>query len=101
MEHEITLVVTSSPNPEELQSLQAYVEGVMPLLLNLGGTVIKRSKITDVYHGKQSFTFLLVMDFPSQKALTEMFDSEEYKALIPKRNKGFIDIDILYAEDLK
>lgn len=101
MTNNTTLVVTSSPNPKEVQALQEYVQGVMPLLLNLGGTIIKRSRITHVYHGKQSFTFLLVMDFPSKKALTEMFDSEEYQVLIPKRNRGFVDINILYAEDLK
>jgi len=96
-----TLIVTSSPNLNEMEELKKYVQGVMPLLLNLGGKVIKRSKLTDTYHGKQSFVFLLVMDFPSKKALTEMFDSEAYKSLIPNRNKGFTDINILYAEDLE
>jgi len=96
-----TLIVTSSPNPSEMEELKKYVQGVMPLLLNLGGTVIRRSKITDTYHGEQSFVFLLIMDFPSKKALTEMFDSETYKTLIPHRSKGFSDINILYAEDLE
>jgi len=96
-----TLIVTSSPNLNEMEELKKYVQGVMPLLLNLGGTVIKRSKLTDTYHGERSFVFLLVMDFPSKKALTKMFDSEAYKALIPNRNKGFTDINILYAEDLE
>lgn len=96
-----TLIVTSSPNLNEMEELKKYVQGVMPLLLNLGGTVIKRSKLTNKYHGKQSFVFLLVMDFPSKEKLTEMFDSDTYKALIPSRNKGFTDIIILYAEDLE
>lgn len=96
-----TLIVTSSPNLNEMGELKKYVQGVMPLLLNLGGTVVKRSKITEAYHGKQSFVFLLVMDFPSKKELTKMFNSEEYKALIPNRNKGFTDITILYGEDLE
>jgi len=101
----ITLIVTSSPNPtpnpNEIEELKKYVQGVMPLLLDLGGTVVKRSKITDVYHGKQSFVFLLVMDFPSKKTLIKMFESEEYQTLIPNRDKGFTDINILFAEDLE
>ncbi len=96
-----TLIVTSTPNTNEMEQLKKYVQEVMPLLLNLGGTVVKRSKLTDTYYGKQSFVFLLVMDFPSKKALTEMFDSEAYKALIPIRDKGFVDINILYADDLE
>ncbi len=96
-----TLIVTSSPNLNEMEELKKYVQGVMPLLLNLGGTVVKRSKLTDTFYGKQSFVFLLVMDFPSKEKLTKMFDSDAYKALIPKRDKGFNDINILYAEDLE
>jgi len=96
-----TLIVTSSPNIDEMEELKKYVQGVVPLLLDLGGTVVKRSKITDVYHGKQSYVFLLVMDFPSKNALIKMFDSEEYQTLIPNRDKGFTDINILFAENLE
>jgi len=96
-----TLIVTSTPNPEEMEALKSYVQDVMPLLLDLGGTVIKRSKITEAYHGEAKFTFLLVMDFPSKEKLTEMFNSDSYQALIPNRNKGFVDINILYGDNLE
>ena len=96
-----TLIVTSQPNPDQQEALKEYVAGVMPLLMGLGGTVIKRSMITYTYHGEQTFTFLLVMDFPSKKALREMFDSEAYQKLVPIRDKGFAKIDIFFGEDLK
>ena len=73
----------------------------MPLLLNLGGVVIKRSLVTDTYHGSKQFTFLLVMDFPSKKSLLEMFESDEYKSFIPMREKGFKTIDIFFADNLE
>lgn len=73
----------------------------MPLLLNLGGVVIKRNKVTDIYHGEKHFTFLLVMDFPSKTALKEMFESDKYKSLIPIREKGFKTIDIFFADNLE
>ncbi|GAB5525339.1 MAG: hypothetical protein Roseis2KO_32110 [Roseivirga sp.] len=96
-----TMIVTSSINPDETESLQAYVESVMPMLLELGGQVIKRTKITDVYFGEKPAELLLVMDFPSKEALKAMFDSEAYQALIPLRNKGFSQVNILFAEELE
>ena len=72
----------------------------MPLLLNLDGVVIKRSLVTDTYHGNKHFTFLLLMDFPSKKTLMGMFESENYKSLIPIREKAFKTIDILFFYNL-
>lgn len=51
MTDKTTLVVTSNPNSEQQEALNEYVKGVMPLLLNLGGIVIKRSLVTETYHG--------------------------------------------------
>lgn len=96
-----TLIVTSTINPDEMESLQAYVQSVMPMLLEIGGKVIKRTKITDVYFGEKPAEMLLVMDFPSKQALKDLFDSEAYQAVIPLRNKGFSKVDILFAEELE
>lgn len=96
-----TLIVTSTINPDEMESLQAYVQSVMPMLLEIGGKVIKRTKITDVYFGEKPAEMLLVMDFPSKQTLKDLFDSEAYRAVIPLRNKGFRKVDILFAEEME
>ena len=101
MTDKTTLIVTSNPNPEHQEALNEYVKGVMPMLFNLGGVVIKRSLVIDTYHGNKHFTFLLVMDFPSKKSLLEMFESDAYKSFIPMREKGFTTIDIFFADNLK
>ena len=71
MEQSATLVVTAVPNPNEMESLQAYLRGVMPLLMGLlshphhhfwadalswsatsairGDQVVAHGQITDVY----------------------------------------------------
>ncbi len=100
MTDKTTLVVTSVPNPDQPDAIEAYVQGVMPLLLGLGGVLVKRMRVTDVKHGEQRFAVMLVMDFPSKDALIEMFDGDAYKALIPARDKAFKSIDILFADDL-
>ena len=43
----------------------------------------------------------MIMDFPSKRALTEMFESDGYKRLIPARDKAFAEINICCASDLE
>lgn len=96
-----TLIVTSTINPDEMEALQGYVQAVMPMLLEIGGKLVKRTKVTDVYFGEKPSEMVLMMDFPSKHALKDMFDSEAYKALIPLRNKGFKKVDILFADEIE
>ena len=95
-----TLIVTSKANPDHIASLQTYVEKVMPMLLSIEGRVIKRSKISDIFIGKSPGEFLLIMDFPIKQNLIDLFKSDEYKSLIPYRDNGFSEINILFADDL-
>ena len=100
MSKNTTLIVTSTPDPDQIGALEQYVQGVMPLLKRVGGVVLKRSTITDTFFGEQSFSTLLVMDFPSKQLLLEMFHSDAYQRLLPARDKAFRKIDIFFADDL-
>jgi uncharacterized protein (DUF1330 family) len=99
MSKEITLTVTALPNPEEMESVQGYLQGVMPLLMGAGGKLVKRQKVSKVVNGSPS-GMVLVMDFESEDAITTMFESEEYAALIPNRDRGFKEMNILLAQDI-
>jgi len=94
-----TLVVTAAPNPDEMQSVQAYLAGVMPLLLSAGGQLVKRQKVSHVVNGRQS-GMVLVMDFDDVDAVTELFSSTAYSELMPARDKGFAEMNILVAGDM-
>ena len=94
-----TLVVTGTPNPSEMNSVQDYLQGVMPLLMGAGGTLVKRLKVAKVVNGRPS-GIVLVMDFPSEEAVTEMFASEAYGELIDNRDKGFAEMNILVTNDM-
>jgi uncharacterized protein (DUF1330 family) len=88
MNEKTTLVVTAVPNPNEMGSVQEYLKGVLPLLMGAGGKPVKRLKVNEVIHGKPS-GMVLVMDFESTDAITNMFESDDYAALVPVRDKGF------------
>ena len=99
MSEKATLVVTAVPNPSEMESVQGYLHGVMPLLMGAGGTLVRRLKTSKVVNGRPA-GMVLVMDFESADAVTAMFDSDDYRALIPARDKGFAEMNILIAQPM-
>ena len=94
-----TLVVTGTPNPSEMEAVQSYLNGVMPLLMKAGGTLVKRLKVAQVVNGRAS-GMVLVMDFPSAATVTDLFASDAYQALIETRDKGFSEMNMLIAGEM-
>jgi uncharacterized protein (DUF1330 family) len=99
MDNKTTLVVTAVPNPQEMEAVQAYLKGVMPLFQKAGGRLVKRLKVGNTLNGDPT-GMVLVMDFESADAVNALFDSEEYAALIPGRDKGFAQMNIHMAGEL-
>jgi len=94
-----TLVVTAVPNPNEIASVQEYLKGVMPLLQGAGGRLVKRLKVGKTVKGNSS-GMVLVMDFDSATAISGMFESQEYAALVPARERGFSEMNILLSHEM-
>ena len=99
MDEKTTLVVTAVPNPSEMESVQEYLQGVMPLLMGAGGKLVKRLKVAKVIHGNPS-GMVLVMDFDSAEAISAMFESDDYAALLPVRDRGFAEMNILLTHEM-
>ena len=97
MAEKTTLVVTATPNPAEMPAVQEYLKGVMPLLMGAGGTPVKRLKVANTIHGEPR-GMVLVMDFDSEEAVNEMFDSDAYASLVPVRDQGFSEMNILLTQ---
>jgi uncharacterized protein (DUF1330 family) len=43
---------------------------------------------------------VLVMDFDSADAVSAMFESDEYRALVPVRDRGFEEMNILITQEM-
>ena len=99
MDEKTTLVVTAVPNPDEMASVQEYLKGVLPLLMAAGGKLVKRLKVDRVIRGNRS-GMVLVMDFDSADAITAMFESNDYAALVPVRDRGFVEMNILLTNEM-
>lgn len=99
MTEKTTLVVTAVPNGDEMTSVQEYLQGVMPLLTASGGSLVKRLKVDRTINGKSS-GMVMVMDFDSAEEVEELFASPEYAALLPARDRGFSEMNILVTQSL-
>lgn len=99
MAEKTTLIVTAVPNPNEMASVQEYLQAVMPLLVGAGGKLVKRLKVDTVINGNPS-GMVLVMDFDSSDAITAMFESDEYAAIVPVRDQGFAEMNILLIQGM-
>jgi uncharacterized protein (DUF1330 family) len=99
MDKKTTLVVTAVPNPNEMASVQQYLQGVLPLLMGAGGKVVKRLKVDKLIHGSPC-GMILVMDFDSSDAITAMFESDDYAALLPARDRGFSEMNIQLTDEM-
>ena len=99
MNEKATLVVTAIPNPNEMESVQGYLQGVLPLLMGAGGKPVKRLKVGEVIRGNPS-GMVLVMDFDTDEAITALFESDEYAALISVRDQGFAEMNILLTHEM-
>ena len=60
---------------------------------------MKRLKVGKVINGQPS-GMVLVMDFDSNETVTALFASDEYATLIPERDKGFAEMNILLAHEM-
>ena len=99
MADKATLVVTAVPNPNEMASVQDYLKGVMPLLMGAGGTLVRRLKTNRVVNGRPA-GMVLVMDFESADTVAATFESDEYRALVPVRDRGFAEMNILITQEM-
>ncbi len=99
MSKRATLVVTATPSGEEMDSVQAYLQGVLPLFTEAGGTLVKRLRVDNVLRGQAS-AMVMVMDFESESAINQLFDLKEYAELIPVRDRGFKEMNILVTQEM-
>ena len=99
MNEKATLVVTAIPNPNEMEAVQAYLQGVLPIFMGAGGKLVKRLKVGKVIGGNPS-GMVLVMDFDSADTITGMFESKDYAALVPVRDRGFAEMNILLTQEM-
>ena len=92
------LVAIGTPDPDQQEALQAYVTAAGELAAANGAKPIGRYKFAEALAGEDFPDLVVIMQFPSAQALRDAFAADEYKKLIPARDKGFKELRIFRAE---
>ncbi|GAA1221955.1 DUF1330 domain-containing protein [Rhodoglobus aureus] len=95
-----TLLVTVTPAEGQGEAMGRYLHGVQPLPAGAGGTPVKRVRVTDTITGTAGTGIALVMDFENAESIQSVFASDAYQTLIPDRDAGFSNVEILITEPL-
>lgn len=78
-----------------------YLQGVLPILIGAGGSLVKRLRVADTVVGGAGTAMVMVMDFDNAEAITDAFASDAYQELIPDRDKAFSNLEILITEPIE
>ncbi len=97
------LFVTATPIMEHHDALDRYVHGIIPMLMKAGGSppkIIKQDKSV-VGHTDTFMTMLVEFDgADAKRAAHAVFESEDYAALVPDRDKAFSKMNISFYSDM-
>jgi uncharacterized protein (DUF1330 family) len=83
-----TMITIANFAEDGAESLQRYVEGVLPLLDRAGAKVQRYGGVEALVH-QDRFDLVAVMEFPSEAAMNQFLTSEAYIAMEPHRDKAF------------
>ena len=99
MNLKIFLIIIGFINPQEQESFNIYSTQINQLYENAGAEVTNRYPIVQTLMGDEKPNFILVVEFPNQTSLHQLFTSEDYKKLVPYREKAFSKINVFISTE--
>lgn len=97
------LFVTATPILEHHDALERYVGGVIPLLMQAGGSAPMIIKEDETLVGASGTFMSMIVTFPDADAAAAaraVFDSQEYAALVADRDLAFSEMNISFYSDM-
>ena len=75
-----------------------YADGVGKIVASYGGKVIYVGRAAELMVGSEEWDAVVLVQYPTRKALMDMFNSPEYQAIYHYRDEG-LERTVLYATD--
>ncbi len=93
----VQLIILGTRRPNSDDDYAAYAAVAGPLMAAAGGTFTGRfGHIADLA-GESGPQQVGIMEFANEEAVRTAFDSPEYQAVIPQRDKAFEKLNIILA----
>ncbi len=80
------------------QAYGKYADGVGKIVASYGGKVIYVGRAAELMVGSEEWDAVALVQYPTRKALMDMFNSPEYQAIHHYRDEG-LERTVLYATD--
>lgn len=90
----IQVLALVTVNDDEPAALAKYLEATGPLLERAGGQIVQRFNVNQVVVGNRPAKSVIIVEYPSMEAVDMVFQSDEYKQIIPYRDKAFKDYHV-------
>lgn len=100
MSEKTVMVVNATPNPNEQEAYEYYASKVGPIFKKHGGIPYKKFKVLETIIGNENTQIVAVMEFPDKDAIINAFASEDYKILLPYRNKALSNLSVFIANEI-
>lgn len=93
----VQLIVLATRRPNSDEDYDAYLSVAGPLMMAAGGVFAATyGKLDDVV-GLNGVEQTIIVDFPDEAAVRSLFDSPEYQAVAPLRDKAFDQLNMILA----
>ena len=90
----VQVVASLTINPDEPEAVETYFETAMPLLEKVDAKVVQRLELGTAVIGERPSEVVMLVDYPSYEAVESVFNSPEYKAIAPTRDKAFLKYNV-------
>ncbi len=94
----INLTIIATLSPEGREELLYYKEKVGALYKQVNAKPVNKFKVTQKLIGDYKPSLVSIMEFPNLASLNQVFQSDEYKALLPYREKAFSKLEAFISE---
>lgn len=95
----LQVIASLKTNPEEPEALQTYFDTAIPLLERAGAKIRQRIEVGDEIVGKNAPEIMMLVDYPSYEAIDAVFQSAEYKSVIPVRDRAFLKYNVCIVNE--
>ena len=90
----VTVIALLSVNEDEPAALAEYFRLTGPLLDRAGARITRRFTLAEAVVGQRPAQMAVMVDYPDRAAVDMVFQSPEYAAAIPSRDRAFLRYDI-------
>ena len=95
----VSVIALVTINEDEPVALARYMQTTEPLLEKANAKIVSRFAVNEVVVGHRPAKMIVIVEYPNRAAVASVFESEEYRELIPIRDAAFLDYQVTIATD--